>query len=407
MKAISSPGVSEGLPPHGWRTMPFDALLSGAGLEKRPSVPRSEFQRSGRYPVVDQGQQLIAGFTDAEPSVHREDLPIILFGDHTRAVKFVDFPFAAGADGTKLLRPASPDLEPRFLYYLLLGADLPSRGYNRHFGSLREREFQVPIDRSEQCAIAGVLSKLQSAVVLQDRTVAALKALKAATMAKVFREGLRGERLKQTEIGEIPESWDAGRVGSLAHPVSGGTPSKNMPEWWSGSIPWASPKDMKVTRLVETEDHLTEEAIKLGSRLVPEKTIFVVIRGMVLAKDVPIAIADVPMAFNQDMRALVPTGAIDPDFLLYAMTSRKQAMTSEIGTSAHGTRRIGSKAVEDLLVPVPRDRDEQERIGQAILILERRVQKAEKSLEERRSLFHAALESLVTGRLRVAERSQK
>jgi type I restriction enzyme S subunit len=398
-RAGGTPTVSPGLT-DGWASRSVDDCISTRDFERRPSIPKSAYASSGTYPVVDQGQSLIAGFTNDETAIHRGDLPLILFGDHTRAVKYIDFPFATGADGTKLMHAVS-GVDSRYLYFALLNRKLPSRGYNRHFGLLCQETVDVPADETEQRAIADVSSKLQIAVELQDRIVATLKELKAATMAKLFREGLLGEPLKQTEIGEIPESWDVVRLDSLIDPVSGGTPSKRRPDWWQGSIPWASPKDMKTTRLVDTEDHISAEALSQGSRLVPAKTIFVVTRGMVLAKDVPVAITEAPMAFNQDMRALLPTGAIDPDFLLYAIIARKNALRPSIGTSAHGTRRLGAPSVEELLLPKPKHWDEQEKIAYALRDLERRIVVGQKSAVGRRLLFAEMLSQLVTGRLRV------
>ena len=119
---------------------------------------------------------------------------------------------------------ANPDVaDPRFLYYAAMtdgfvqGVGALERGASYPAvtdGDVLDQEILVP-PLHEQRAIAGVLSKLQTVVELQDRTVATLKELKAATMAKLFREGLRGEPLKQTEIGEIPESWEVRRLGSL------------------------------------------------------------------------------------------------------------------------------------------------------------------------------------------------
>lgn len=395
-RAHSSPAN----PSETWVTMPIGNVVTAQGIERRPSIPRSKYLSSGRFPVVDQGQALVAGFTNDECAVHRCDLPLVLFGDHTRVVKFIDFPFATGADGTKLLRPARAGLDARFLYYALLNVDLPSRGYNRHFGLLNERRLSYPVDIGEQHAIAGVLSKLQAGVELQGRTVATLKELKAATMARLFRKGLRGEPLKQTEIGEIPKSWEVVQLRSVVEPVSGGTPSKGRPEWWDGSIPWASPKDMKSPRLLDTEDHISAEALAAGSRLVPPKTVFVVTRGMILAKDLPVAITEVPMAFNQDMRALLPTGGIDPDYLLYAITMRKGALSSSIGTTAHGTRRLGSASLEALALPRP-DSEEQKRIAEILSCLERREDLARRRAGALRDLFAVMLEMLVTGQLRL------
>lgn len=304
---------------------------------------------------------------------------------------------------------ANPEVaDSAFLYYAAISRDfVESVGALERGASypavtdsnvLDQEILLPPLD--EQRAIADVLSKLQAAVETQGRIVAALKELKMATMAKLFREGLRGEPLKQTEIGEIPESWEIVQLGSVVNPVSGGTPSKGRPEWWQGSIPWASPKDMKRPRLHDTEDHISAEALAKGSRLVPAKTVFVVTRGMILAKDLPVAIAEVPMAFNQDMRALLPTGAINPDFLLYALTARKDALTSSIGTTAHGTRRLGSTSLEALALPKPVG-EEQRQIAEVLSHLEVREELARRKAGLLRSLFAAMLGSLMTGQLRV------
>ena len=252
---------------------------------------------------------------------------------------------------------------------------------------------------SEQRAIASLLSKIQTAVEVQDKIVAKLKELKAATMVKLFREGLRGEPLKQTAIREIPESWEVMLLNSIADLVSGGTPSKSRPEWWQGSIPWASPKDMKCPRLNDTQDHVSEEAIEYGSRLVPAKTIFVVIRGMILAKDLPVAITQVPMAFNQDMKAVLARDAVDPEYLLYAIGSRKEALVQEIGTSAHGTRRMGTSSLEALLIPVPQ-KEQQIRIAAALRTIEQREDAASRTHGHLSFLFSSTLHLLMTGQVR-------
>ena len=156
-----------------------------------------------------------------------------------------------------------------------------------------------------------------------------------------------------TDVHKIPEGWAVRRLDEVADLLSGGTPSKARPEWWRGPIPWASPKDMKQLRLRDTQDHISEEALRHGSRLAPPGTIFVVIRGMILAKELPVAMAEVPMAFNQDMKAILPDRTVDADYLLYAIASRKGSLARDIGTSAHGTRRMGTSSLEGLLVPIP------------------------------------------------------
>ena len=107
-------------------------------------IARSEYSAGSSYPIVDQGQGQgdIVGYTDD----FRRVLPggeHIVFGDHTRAVKWVDMPFAVGADGTKVLH-AVPDVAPKFLYYALCNLQIPDRGYNRHWSVARGLRLPVP-----------------------------------------------------------------------------------------------------------------------------------------------------------------------------------------------------------------------------------------------------------------------
>src|SRR5262245_20635139 len=101
----------------------------------------------------------------------------------------------------------------------------------------------------------------------------------------------------ETELGPLPSEWSLSRLAQVAELASGGTPSKGRADYWEGSIPWVSPKDLKVHRLYDAEDHISEAGLEAGSRRVPAGTLFVVVRGMILAKDLPVALAMVPMAF--------------------------------------------------------------------------------------------------------------
>lgn len=105
-------------------------------------IPRSEYLSSGMLPVVDQGQDLVSGYWDNESDAYRGDLPVILFGDHTRLFKLLETPFCIGADGVRLLRPRQMD--PHFAFGLLSLLDVPSRGYSRHFKELRALQYINP-----------------------------------------------------------------------------------------------------------------------------------------------------------------------------------------------------------------------------------------------------------------------
>ncbi len=106
-------------------------------------ILRSEYEATGVFPVIDQGKDFSNGFTSDESKLYRGKLPLVLFGDHTREIKFVDQRFALGADGVKALEP-KPNLAAKFLYYYLLKSPVETRGYSRHFKYLKEKNVPLP-----------------------------------------------------------------------------------------------------------------------------------------------------------------------------------------------------------------------------------------------------------------------
>lgn len=161
-----------------WTTASVADCLVPVPISGKTTIPKSDYKPAGRFPIIDQSQQQIAGWTDDERAVIHAPLPLIVFGDHTRALKFVDVSFARGADGTQLLRPRQ-DIDPLFFFYACRAIDLPARGYNRHFTILKEQQLSFPMHRVEQVAIAGVLRLIDTAIEMHRK--------KGATLEELFR----------------------------------------------------------------------------------------------------------------------------------------------------------------------------------------------------------------------------
>jgi len=161
----------------GWQHKPFDAVIAdeSGGNHK---TPQSEFLPSGRYAIVDQGKELIAGYTNDESRVCRAQLPVIVFGDHTRCFKYVDFPFCMGADGVKVLRPKT-NADVKYLYHYLRQLRLTEGGYDRHFKYLKRSSIVLP-PLPEQRRIAEVLDRAEA---LRAKRRAALAQLDTLTQA--------------------------------------------------------------------------------------------------------------------------------------------------------------------------------------------------------------------------------
>ena len=106
-------------------------------------IPKSEYKSAGKIPIIDQSENFIAGYTDDQNSLYHFDKAVICFGDHTRVLKYIDFDFALGADGVKILLP-NEKVSTKYLYYILLSDPVESRGYSRHYSYLKEKTIPLP-----------------------------------------------------------------------------------------------------------------------------------------------------------------------------------------------------------------------------------------------------------------------
>ncbi len=157
----------------------------------------------------------------------------------------------------------------------------------------------------------------------------------------------------------VGSSWPASTIKELQDTgrlqiYGGGTPSKKNLAFWTGSLPWVSPKDMKRWEINDTEDHISDEAVRASSvKLLPVGAVLVVVRGMILERAWPIAIARVELTVNQDMKALIPSDGLLPEFLAYALKFREPEVLQRIDIAGHGTRRLRTATLESLEVPIP------------------------------------------------------
>jgi len=152
---------------------------------------------------------------------------------------------------------------------------------------------------------------------------------------------------------DLPSGWASVRLGEIGGILGGGTPSKANDLFWNGSIPWVSPKDMKISYLSETADYVTRHAIKNSSvKLIPENSLLLVVRGMILAHSFPVAINTIPVTINQDMKALLVLPEIK-DYLLRMIQGLKHDFVSMVDRSSHGTCKLISEKLWNKWVTLP------------------------------------------------------
>lgn len=185
--------------PDSWAVMALsDAVINITITDKK--IPQKEYLSEGPYPVFDQGQDYIGGYTDKTEKLVDCELPVLVFGDHTRVVKYVKQPFAAGADGIKVLQPQLFYNSKLLEYFTLhIATHLTNHGYARHYQHLVKSIIPLP-PFNEQHRIVAKLEELFSEL---DKGVESLKTAQA--QLKVYRQAL----LKHAFEGKLTEAWRA------------------------------------------------------------------------------------------------------------------------------------------------------------------------------------------------------
>jgi type I restriction enzyme S subunit len=245
----------------------------------------------------------------------------------------------------KALLPGGP-LLPDYLAYALeakaeqILASCVKRGATVHsidIGTLNNLRFGIP-GPSEQRRIVGILDQAGALQKLRSEADAKAKRILPALFIELF-----GDPTKN------PKGWPTRRIGDLFNIFGGGTPSKTVSEYWTGDIPWVSPKDMKCDVVIDSEDHITEVAIEnSATRLVKKDSVLVVYRSGILAHSFPVAIAGTDLTINQDLKAMSSKGQVANEYLYGLLSSRPQLGLSCVkkGATVHnvdGSRFLGLK----------------------------------------------------------------
>ena len=175
--------------------------------DSKKKVQKNTYLDDGLLAVVDQGQELVGGYTNDENMAYFGDLPVIIFGDHTRCIKYVDFRFAQGADGIKVLKPKT-FYRPKAFYYALQELDIPNMGYRRHFPLFTQYSLPLPPLAEQQRIvdrIESLFAKLDEAKEKAQAVVDSFEARKTAILHKAFTGELTTKWRK--ENGILSNCW--------------------------------------------------------------------------------------------------------------------------------------------------------------------------------------------------------
>lgn len=345
----------------------YKTLVKKIPVSPDKKTKQKDYLKKGRLPIVDQGQSLVGGYTDDADMAVKCELPVIVFGDHTRAVKYITFPFGAGADGIKVLQPKENILPP-FLYYgtQYIVAKMPDRGYARHYQYVEKEDLPVPSLPEQERIVARIeelFSQLDAGVETLKKTKAQLSVYRQAVLKEAFEGRLTasgpekivrlGDYIETPRYGTSKKcSYDDGRDRTAVYRIP------NI-EHKNGRI---SHDDIKYAQFTESE--LDGIRLQQGDILIIRSNGSVSLVGraaMVCDADITGTFA----GYLMRLRISEPETLLPKFLLLFLQSHQARIYIENKAKSTSGVHNINSTEISDLQMPLY-DPDTQYAIIEAI-----------------------------------------
>ncbi|MCF2237830.1 restriction endonuclease subunit S [Halobacterium salinarum] len=328
-----------------------------------------------------------------------------------------------GSTEFAVLSPREDRIVPWFLYYLAKSHPVRNYAISRMRGSTgrqrvpfdvfrRELDYPLP-PLKEQRKVASVLHSVDLAIQKSKEIISQTERVRSGVIQDLVEQGLNSEgklraafdakpSLYEEKNGRtVPSTWSVAKLSDIGDWQSGKTPRKSVDEYWGGSIPWVSAKDMKTLRLSETEDKITESAVDDGAPLSPPDSLLILVRGMILDHTLPIVRPTETVSFNQDVKAIHPNDQVNPDYLAYWLESNSEEVLALVTTASHGTKRLATEALGNLSIPVP-PLEEQTEIVDRVREFDNKIDVEKSHVDQLKSFKKGLLQDLLLGDVRTA-----
>lgn len=348
--------------PQGWEKVNFDDIFYNPS-SKNYQLNTKDYLDKGYIPIIDQSKKFIIGYSNNHEKVFKINNcnnSCIIFGDHTRALKFIDFDFIVGADGVKiLLNKDIKRFNTKFLFFHLLYKNIPSLGYRRHFSILKQNILNIPPIK-EQERIVGILdfafSKIDENIKKAKENLANIDELMQSALQKAFNP--LNDNTKENY--QLPQSWEWKSLDNIGEIITGTTPSKNNPNFYGNEYPLFKPSDLNGDMIIK---YASDNLSKLGfdnARNIPKDTILVVCIGASIGK---IGLSGVSGSCNQQINAIIPNSKFLPKFLFFLCLSNYFQEILKNNASQTTLPIINKTEFSKLQIPLP-PLQEQEQIAE-------------------------------------------
>jgi type I restriction enzyme, S subunit len=311
----------------------------------------------------------------------------------------------------------------KFLFYRLLSEDFIKLVNSLTYGTKMPRASSEQIGNlpislpplAEQTAIATFLdretTRINALISKKEQLIDLLQEKRAALISHAVTKGLDPTvPMKDSGVewlGEIPKHWEVKRLKFAASFYGGGTPYKENLEYWSGNIPWVSPKDMKGEIISDTEDHITKDAIENSSiRLIQSGAVLLVVRSGILKHSIPVAINNLPVALNQDMKAIVSKTFLIPEYLAHVIRGHQDALLVEWRKVGATVESIEYELLVNTACPIPPHSEQQAitaYLDRETDKIDALISRIREGLEKLKEYSTALISAAVTGKIDVRE----
>jgi len=364
----------------GWVKKSFEECIEKVTYTKK--IQRKDFLDEGAYPVVSQEEDFINGYWDEEAALFRVATPVVVFGDHTKVLKYVDFDFVLGADGVKILQPLD-FLLPRFFFYQLQGVNLDSLGYARHYKLLKELKIVYPT-RYEQQRIVIILDEafagIATAKANAEKNLQNARALFESHLQSVFTQ--RGEGWVEKPLKEVCEKITDGTHQTPTYFDEGVVflSSRNVT---SGKIDWNRIK------FIDTKQHL-----EMHKRVAPRR------HDILLAKNGTTGVAaivdqDTTFDIYVSLALLRAIPVIRPRFLLHFINSPAAKSQFNKRLKGVGVPNLHLEEIREVRLSFPSKLIEQDKIITELDVLAEETQRLEAIYQQKLAALAALKKSLL------------
>lgn len=298
-----------------------------------------------------------------------------------------------------------------FIYFTLLNKQseiykLQTGGAQPHIHPKDLNPLLIPLPPfPEQAAIAAILSDT-------DRLLAALRALigkkravKTAAMQQLLSGRLRlpgfaaTGRLKNSELGEIPEDWEVVKIKEFTDCTAGGTPSTVISEYWNGGIPWMNSGELHLKQVYDVSGRITELGLNNSSTsVVPKNSVLIGLAGQGKTRGT-VAISRIPLCTNQSIAAVFPNNLFCSEYLFYNLENRYEELRS-LSTGDGGRGGLNLTIIRNLAVPFP-SHPEQTAIAQTLSDMDSEIAALEARAAKLAHIKQGLMQNLLTGKIRV------